>query len=167
MMARAGSFIAPLQGRWRALPPARRTLLAAALLVIALLALVEAWDWQKGERLRLRGLLSLGDARVARMQEDIGEVERLRTQQPAAGPQGQALTNTLNASLRGRKLNLTVTMLGADRLRVQGVAGFDEAIAWLGTVQRDYRVHLVSLNAARQGGGGASQFDAVLGADQP
>ena len=102
---------------------------------------------------------------MKRMQDDVAEVQRLRARAVPPAVEGQTLINTVTASLQGRKLNLNVTALGPDRLRIQGNAGFDEAVAWLGSIQRDYRLYVITLSATRQDGN--AQLEAVLATAKP
>ena len=94
------------------------------------------------------------------MQDDATEVDRLRAQSPVAPAQGQVLAAALTASIRSHGLDLALTSEGADRFRVQGRVGFDQAIAWLAAVQRDYQLRVASLAVTRQEGG--VKLDAVL-----
>ena len=56
----------------------------------------------------------------------------------------------------------TSGMWGAEchRFRVQGRVGFDQAVAWLAAVQRDYQLRVTTLAVTRQEGG--VKLDAVL-----
>lgn len=150
---------------WQACPPRVRGALSIALLALGLVALGAAWDWLRTERVRLRGAVSAAEARYKQMQEEITEFQRLRGQ-PAPTPlQGKALADAINASTQGRKLDFAVTMLDAERVRVQGTANFDDAVVWLGAMQRDYRLRPVTLEAVRQASG--IRLDTVLSSARP
>jgi type II secretory pathway component PulM len=154
------SPLTPVQRWWRTRRAREQDFLRIALVALCLLTLGVTWYWLNAERMRVRDALSLVEAQFKRMQDDVAEAQRLRGQTFAPPMQGKALADALSASLKGRNLDLTVTLLDADRLRVQGSAGFDEAVAWLAASQRDYRVRVVSFAATRQGS--AIRIDAVL-----
>ncbi len=150
---------------WLAYPPRVRGALSIAMFALGLVALGAAWDWLRTERVRLRVATSGAEARFKQMQDDIAEVQRLRAQPAPAPLQGKALADAVSTSAQGRKLDLAVTMLDADRVRVQGTASFDDAILWLGAMQRDYRLRPVTLEAIRQASG--IRLDTVLSRAQP
>ena len=112
------------------------------------------------EQDHLRQAIPAASAALQRMQDDATEVDRLRAQSPVAPPQGQALVGALTASIRSYGLDLVLSNEGADRFRVQGRVGFDQAIAWFATVQRDYQLRITTLAVTRQDG--VVKLDAVL-----
>ena len=150
---------------WRACPPRVRGALSIALLAAGLVVSGAAWNWLGTERVRIRAAVSAAEARYTRMQDEITEIQHLRAQPAPAPLQGKALADAISASAQGRKLDLAVTLLDAQRVRVQGTAEFDDAIVWLGAMQRDYRLRLVTLEALRQASG--IRLDAVLSPAQP
>ena len=137
----------------------RRMLLLGSLLVGALAFGLSSYA-VKQEQDRLRRAIPLANAALQRMQDEATEADRLRAQTPVTPPQGQALIGTLTASIRSHGLDLALTTEGADRFRVQGRVGFDQAVAWLAAVQRDYQLRVTTLAVTRQEGG--VKLDAVL-----
>ena len=146
---------------WRGRSPRARLAMLVIVAVGGTGLLAGAWTWQRMERARLAGQMAAMDARVKRTQEGVTAVQALRTRPVPATMEGQVLADTVAASLNSRGLNLAVTPLDAGRLRLSGAAGFDETIAWLGSMQKDHRLSVISLTAGKQGGG--AQFDALLG----
>lgn len=146
---------------WQARPPRERNAARTGFVVLAVLVSASAWFWLREERVRLRGSIAIAEAQIKEMQNDLAELQRLRGETVPPQPSPQALAKPLANSLVARKLDLSVTALDADRLRIQGVAGFDEAINWLGTIQRDHRLRIVTLVATRQASN--VKLDAVLG----
>jgi type II secretory pathway component PulM len=146
---------------WQGRPLRERNAMTTGLVVLAVVALIWAWVWLREERVRLRGNLAIAEAQLKEMQNDLAELQRLRAETVPSQLSLQALVQPLANSLLARKLALSVTALDADRLRVQGTAGFDETISWLGTIQRDHRLRIVTLAATRQASN--VKLDAVLG----
>jgi type II secretory pathway component PulM len=137
-----------INGRW----------LAPLLVVLSVLV----WGLAD-ERNRQATRLSDGEARFVALQASISEIEGLRRQSPA--PAAPVSEETLRAAMRSAGLDLTVRREGADRLRVQGGADFDRAMAFFASLHRDYRLRLVTLAAARDGT--AARIDALLGGSEP
>lgn len=150
---------------WQGRPPRERNVMKIGFVVLIVLASLWAWTWLREERVRLRGSIATAEAQLKEMQNDLAELQRLRGEAIPAQLSPQALVQPLVNSLLARKLDLSVTALDADRLRVQGTAGFDEAINWLGTIQRDQRLRIVTLATTRQGAN--VKLDAVLGSAVP
>jgi type II secretory pathway component PulM len=150
---------------WQTRLPRQRNIMKVALFVLGLFTFATAWNWLRTEQIRLRSALPLADARFKQLQVDITEAQRLRSQTVVPQLKGQAMADTVMASIRGRKLDLTVSVLDAERLRLQGVTSFDEAVTWLGAIQKDYRLRVVSLVATRQASD--IKLDVVLSAVGP
>jgi type II secretory pathway component PulM len=134
-------------------------------MMLAILASFSAWTWLRDERARLRHGVAVAGFQVREVQNELAEVERLRAETMPAQPSVQSLVAPLANSLRAAKITLSISAADGDRLRVKGVAGFDEAINWLGMIQRDYRLRIVTLVATRE----ASQvtLEATLGTSGP
>jgi type II secretory pathway component PulM len=149
---------------WLARSPRDRAVAAVLLVCLGLAAVGLIWSAIQTERSRRQTAVPLAHARLQRMQDDAAEIVRLRGQAGAAAlpsPTVEAIT----ASIRSRHLDLTVATEGAERIQVHGNANFDEALAWLASVQLDYKLHVVSLSATRAGSG--VRLDAVLVAAAP
>jgi type II secretory pathway component PulM len=150
---------------WLARSPRDRAVAMALFACLGLAALALIWSAIQGERSRLQKAVPLAQARLQRMQDDSAEVVRLRGQSGAAAAQQTSPAEAINASLRSRHLDLSVAADGADRLQVHGSANFDDVIAWLATVQIDYKLHVASLSMTRAAAG--VKIDAVLVAATP
>ncbi len=164
----AGANAAPvpaLRSWWRGLTPRTRAIALTTLCIAGVALLAALWQWQRVERVRLASRTAAVEATAKRMQDDVAEVQRLRARAVPPPLAAQALADSVTASLKARNLQLAVTPLGADRLRVQGSAGFDETVTWLGAAQRDYRLSVVSMSATRQSGN--PQIEAVLATAAP
>jgi type II secretory pathway component PulM len=145
---------------WYSRSASERRILLLASVFLGALAFGFSSYAVKQEQDRLRKAIPLANIALQRMQDDATEVDRLRAQTPIPPPQGQALVGALTASIRSHGLDLTLTTEGADRFRVQGRVGFDQAVAWLAAVQRDYQLRVTTLAVTRQDGG--VKLDAVL-----
>lgn len=153
-----------LRAAWLARSPRERSAAKALAAFVGLAVLVLAWSSLLAEQARLQKAVPLAQARLQRMQDDAAEVARLRAQSDATTVQS-ATADAINVSLRSRHLDLAVTADGSDRLQIHGNAGFDETIAWLATVQQDFKLRLAALSATRAGAG--VRIDAVLVAATP
>jgi type II secretory pathway component PulM len=136
---------------------------AAKLGLIVLAILLSAWVWTslRAERVHLRGRVADAEAQVKEVQDDLAEMQRLRGEVIPPQLSSQALVPAITNSLVARKLDLSVAVVDADRLRVQGMAGFDDVVQWFGSIQRDYRLRVITLIATRQGT--SVKVDVVLG----
>lgn len=136
---------------------------AAKLGLVVLTVLLSAWvsTSLRAERVHLRGRVADAEAQVKVVQDDLAEMQRLRGEVIPPQLSSQALVPAITNSLVARKLDLSVAVVDADRLRVQGMAGFDDVVQWLGSVQRDYRLRVITLIATRQGT--SVKVDVVLG----
>ena len=148
-----------MRAAWLARTPKERSVAKALSVLLGLAALAFVWSSLGAEQAQLQKAVPLSQARLQRMQDDAAEVARLRAQSDTAAVQS-ATADAINASLRSRHLELTVAADGSDRLRIHGNASFDETIAWLATVQQDFKLRLATLNATRADSG--VRIDAVL-----
>jgi type II secretory pathway component PulM len=153
-----------LRAAWLARPPRERSVAKALAALVGLAVLALAWSSLQAEQARLQKAVPLAQARLQRMQDDAAEVARLRAQSDTVAAQS-ATAEAINASLRSRHLDLAVTADGSDRLQVHGNAGFDETVAWLATIQQDFKLRLAALSATRAGA--SVRIDAVLVAATP
>lgn len=145
---------------WSARSYSERRVVLLGALFLGLLAFGFSSYAVKQEQERLRRAIPLANAALQKMQDDATEVDRLRAQTSVPPQQGQALVGALTASIRSHGLDLTLAAEGVDRYRVQGRVGFDQAVTWLATVQRDYQLRVTTLAVTRQDGG--VKLDAVL-----
>jgi type II secretory pathway component PulM len=146
---------------WQARPSREQNSLKLGLVVLALILSVWIWTWLRAERVDLQSRVADAEAQVKGVQDDLAEMQRLRSEAIPPQLSSQALVPAITNSLIARKLDLSVAAVDADRLRVQGTAGFDETIQWLGSIQRDYRLRVLSMLATRQGAN--VKIDVVLG----
>lgn len=147
---------------WQARPSRERNAAKLGLIVLAVLLSGWAWTWLKDERVLLRARVAEAEAQVKEVQDDLAETQRLRGEVVPPQLSSRELVSAITNSLLTRKLELSVAAVDADRLRVQGVVGFDEVVQWLGSIQRDYRLRIVTLAASKQGSN--VKIDVVLGA---
>ncbi len=123
--------------------------LAGALGIVAVWSVLSVID---NELSRLQTALPLASTRLQRMQDNVAEVARLRAQ-PNVGTLQPGLGDALAASIRSHHLNLAVATQGVDRHQVHGTADFDPTIAWLASVQRDYKLRVARFSASRSNDG--------------
>jgi type II secretory pathway component PulM len=154
-----------LRAAWLLRAPRERSILKALAAALGVLVLALIWSSVQSERARLQKAVPLAQARLQRMQDDAAEVVRLRGQSSAPAAAPTSLADAVAASAHGRQLDLAVTGEGADRIQVHGSAAFDDAVAWLATVQQDFKLRVATLTATRNGA--AVRLDAVLVAPTP
>jgi type II secretory pathway component PulM len=146
---------------WQARPSREQNTVKLGLVVLAVVLSGWIWAWLRAERIDLQSRVADAEAQVKEVQDDLAEMQRLRGEAIPPQLSSQALVPAISNSLSARKLELSVAAMDADRLRVQGMAGFDESIQWLGSIQRDYRLRVLTLLATRQGAN--VKIDVVLG----
>lgn len=132
--------------------------IGAAILAIGLA--LSVWVWLRDERVRLGNAVAIAEIQVKEVQDDLSEVQQLRGETKPPQVAAKSLVAPLSNSLRAAKIGLAVSLADGDRLRIQGSAGFDETISWLGSVQRDYKLAVVTLAATRETT--KIQFDILL-----
>lgn len=149
-----------LRAWWRKRRPGQRNAMKLLGVLLCLIALAEAGRWLRAERLRLPEALAVAEARSHRIQNELTEIQGLRGKKTEAPLQGPALVSAISASLQSRQLPLVVMPMDSQSVRIEGVSGFDETVAWLATAHRDHKLRLVKLVVSRQAG--AARFDAIL-----
>jgi len=128
--------------RYRHLPK----LLAGA----ASLFFVATLVWLPGMKDRLAQRENrLGDA-LTTIQADIAELGRLKGRALPPKMAGAPLREAVSASLASQRSTMSVELLDAARVRVQGTGDFDSVVRWIGDVQRSHRLGVVSLTASRK-----------------
>jgi type II secretory pathway component PulM len=146
---------------WQARPSREQKAIKLGLVFLVLLLSAWVWTWLRGERVHLQARVADAEAQVKEVQDDLADIQRLRGEAIPPQLSSQALVPAITNSLVARKLDLSVAVVDADRLRVQGMAGFDDVVQWLGSVQRDYRLRVITLVAIRQAAN--VKVDVVLG----
>lgn len=146
---------------WRSRPRRERKVLGTGVAVFVIGTTLSTWDWLRDERVRLANAVAISEIQVKEVQDDLSEIQQLRGETKPAQVAAKSLVAPLSNSLRAAKIDLSVSLVDGDHLRVQGSAGFDETINWLGSVQRDYKLAVVTLLATREPT--KIQFDILLG----
>lgn len=154
-------WVAAVESWWQGRPPRERDILRGGIAIFVILVSLSTWVWLREERVRLRHGVAAAELQVRDVQNELAEIQRLRTETPPPQLSAHALIAPLANSLRAGKIQLSVAAADGDRLRVQGVAGFDESINWLATIQRDHKVRILSLAATREAS--QAKLDAILG----
>jgi type II secretory pathway component PulM len=131
--------------RYRHLP--KVLALSAVFCIAAMLA------WLPGVTDRLAQRESkVGDA-LRMIQTDVAELERLKGRALPTKMAGAPLREAVAAALASQRPALSVEMVDAARVRVQGTGDFDAIVRWLGDVQRSHRLGVVSLAVTRRDAG--------------
>ncbi len=123
------------------------------LLAVAALAGVTAllfWLPDAQSRLDRRATEVAGDLRE--IQEVLAEIERLKPRALPSRIAGATLQEAVTASLASGGPSLSISLVDADHVRVQGKGGFNAAMRWLGDAQQSHRLGVTSMTASRQGG---------------
>lgn len=124
--------------------------LPKVLALVVLLCFVATLAWLPGMKAKLAQRESrLGDALMA-IQADISELGRLKGRSLPAKMAGAPLRDAVAASLATQRSTMSVELVDAARVRVQGTGDFDSVIRWLGDVQRSHRLGVVSLAVSRR-----------------
>lgn len=153
--------LAGVERLWRSRPRRERKVLGIGGAILVIGVTLSAWGWLRDERVRLANAVAIAEIQLKEVQDDLSEVQQLRGETKPAQVPVKNMVAPLSNSLRAAKIGLSVSLADGDRLRVQGVAGFDETINWLGTIQRDYKLAVVTLLATREPT--KIQFDILLG----
>jgi type II secretory pathway component PulM len=124
--------------------------LPKVLALAALLCFVAMLVWLPGVKQRLaQQEIKLGDA-LTSIQNDIAELERLKGRALPPKMAGSPLREAVAASLGSQRSAMSVELVDAARVRVQGTGDFDSVMRWLGDVQRSHRLGVVSLVVTRR-----------------
>ena len=130
------------QPRYRHLP--KMLALAAVLCVATLLA------WLPGVTDRLAQRESSLDDALQAIQADISELQRLKGRALPPKLAGAPLREAVVASLASQRPAMSVELVDAARVRVQGTGDFDSVVRWLGDVQHSHRLGVVALAIGRR-----------------
>ena len=141
---------------WEGLSYRERLLVSGgALLTLALLLYVLAWQPFQASHRRLRQSVAEQRVELAAMRQMAGEIKRLggsgvTTASPA---DGRSLLTLVDQTARAAGLGAAlkrVTPQGENRLGVQfDAVEFDQLVPWLGQLERDHRIVIVNLSADR------------------
>lgn len=85
------------------------------------------------------------------IQGDLAELERLKERPLPPKLSDAVLKETVAASLAGARSAFSVDLVDSDRVRVRGSGDFDALVRWLGDLQRNHRLDVVTLAATRSG----------------
>lgn len=85
------------------------------------------------------------------IQGDLAELERLKERPLPPKLSGTVLKETVAASLAGARSAFSVDLVDSDRVRVRGSGDFDVLARWLGDLQRNHRLDVVTLAVTRSG----------------
>ncbi|MBI4997160.1 MAG: type II secretion system protein M [Rhodocyclales bacterium] len=133
-MSALATFLQQVRGQLE-LPRYRHLPKVLALAAVFCVAATLAWLPGVTERLAQREN-KVGDA-LKSIQTDITE----------------PLKEAVAASLASQRPALSVELVDAARVRVQGTCDFDSLVRWLGDVQRSHRLGVVSLAVTRRDAG--------------
>ena len=155
-----------IRNAWLAASKRQRLLITTLLCALGMVAIWGVLSIIDAELSRLEKAVPLASARLQHMQDNVAEVARLRAQ-PNVGTLQPGLGDALAASIRSHHLNLAVATQGVDRHQVHGTADFDPTIAWLASVQRDYKLRVARFSASRNNDGTRIDILLVPGAGAP
>ena len=120
------------------------------LMLSGLICFVAILVWIPGMRDRLaQREIRVGDA-LKSIQADIEELGRLKGRALPPKMAGAPLREAVAASLASQRSAMSVELVDAARVRVQGTGDFDSVVRWLGDVQRSHRVGVASLTVVRK-----------------
>jgi type II secretory pathway component PulM len=116
----------------------------------ALLCFAATLVWLPGAKERLAQREIKLDNALTSIQEDISELGRLKGRALPPKMAGAPLREAVAASLASQRSAMSVELVDAARVRVQGTGDFDAVMRWLGDVQRSHRLGVVSLAVSRR-----------------
>ncbi|MBI5784932.1 MAG: type II secretion system protein M [Rhodocyclales bacterium] len=149
-MSALATFLQQVRGQLE-LPRYRHLPKVLALAAVFCVAATLAWLPGVTERLAQREN-KVGDA-LKSIQTDITELDRLKGRALPTKMAGVPLKEAVAASLASQRPALSVELVDAARVRVQGTCDFDSLVRWLGDVQRSHRLGVVSLAVTRRDAG--------------
>lgn len=85
------------------------------------------------------------------VQNDLAEMERLRSRALSPKLTGKVLQETLAASLSSYGSSMSVDLVDANHVRLHGTGGFDTMMGWLGDAQQSHRFDVEKMEVTRQG----------------
>lgn len=146
-MSALANFMQQVRGQLE-LPRYRH--LPKALVLTALFCFVATLIWLPGMKDTLAQRETKLDDALTTIQSDIAELGRLKGRALPQKMAGAPLREAVSASLASQRSKMSVELLDAARVRVQGTGDFDSVVRWLGDVQRSHRLGIVSLAVARR-----------------
>jgi type II secretory pathway component PulM len=147
---------------WQSRQRLERHVVGIGATILVLGVTLSIWAWLRNERGRLENSLAIAELQLKEVQDDLAEIQQLRGDARPPQVATKNLVAPLSNSLRAAGIVLSVSLADSDRLRLNGSAGFDETINWLGTIQKDYRLTIVTMLVKRETS--KSQFEIILGA---
>jgi type II secretory pathway component PulM len=130
------------QPRYRQLPK--------VLALIAALGIVALLFWLPNVQNRLAQREIVLDDSLRTIQNDIAELERLKSRALPPAMTGAPLKEAVAASLASLRPAFSVELVDAERVRVYGNGDFDSVVRWMGDVQQSHRLGVVSLSIKRR-----------------
>lgn len=85
------------------------------------------------------------------VQNDMAEIERLRSRAASPKLTGKSLREALATSLSSYGSSMSVDLVDADRVRLHGTGSFDMVMGWLGEAQQSHRFDVEKMEVTRQG----------------
>lgn len=130
------------QPRYRHLPK--------ILALVAALGIVALMSWLPNAQSRLAQREIVLDDALRTIQNDIAELERLKSRALPPTMTGAPLKEAVSASLASQRPAFSVELVDTERVRVYGNGDFDSVIRWMGDVQQSHRLGVVSLSIKRR-----------------
>jgi type II secretory pathway component PulM len=122
-------------------------------ILVAVLGIAAMMSWLPTVQSRLaQREIALGDS-LRTIQNDIAELERLKSRALPTRLAGAPLKEAIAASLANKRPVMSVELVDAARVRIQGTSDFDSFVRWLGDAQRSHRLGVVSLTVKRTDAG--------------
>lgn len=84
------------------------------------------------------------------VQNDLAEIERLRSRALSPKLTGEVLRQTLAASLSSFGNSMSVDLIDTDHVRLHGTGSFDVVMGWLGDAQQSHRFDVEKMDVRRQ-----------------
>ncbi|HRD65869.1 MAG TPA: type II secretion system protein M [Candidatus Competibacter sp.] len=153
---------------WETLSARERGLVASgAVLTLALLLYALVWEPFQSSGRRLRQSVAEQRAELVWMRQAAQEIKRLGgagTAKPTA--EDRSLLTLVDQTARAAGLGTALKRVapqGEDKLSVQlDSVEFDKLLPWLGTLERDHRIAIVSLSVDRIDGAGLVNARIIL-----
>jgi len=167
----AQSVSARLRVFWAARRPRERAFLLALAMILCAALLVQALWASHQARGRLKKQIPLLQQQVENLKRRAADLQQLQARQPGPAPDaGTGLLAAAVASANSASLPEAAKQLrteGPGRLRLRATLPFDRWIAWIGALQRDGRIRLVSCRIEEGEAPGLTKIDALFSLPEP